>query len=118
MQYTLYIRKDINERFKDEEEKSKLVNTLLDTHYSINVSAKQKPEAKKEPEKPLMVENWGNLDKFAAERGLDKATKHPSIPEQLEALGLTYDKTTPNQAFDPDGDRYIPYKVIDGEVII
>lgn len=33
MQYTLYIRKENDEAFKDEENKSELVNQLLAKHY-------------------------------------------------------------------------------------
>lgn len=36
MQYTLYIRKGIDERFAAEEDKSKLVNTLLEGFYGTD----------------------------------------------------------------------------------
>lgn len=65
-----------------------------------------------------MVENWGNLDDFAKQEGLDKAAKHPGIPEQLEAIGLKYDHTTPGKAFNPENEQYVPYRTINGEVII
>lgn len=44
MQYTLYIRKDINEKFKDEKEKSVLVNILLDRHYRVTPEAGHLPQ--------------------------------------------------------------------------
>jgi hypothetical protein len=34
MQYNIYFRRDNWERFKDEENKSKLINTLLEEHFS------------------------------------------------------------------------------------
>ena len=41
-----------------------------------------------------------------------------SIKEQLADLGLKIDPTFPNQAFDPESNSLVTYKVIDGEVIL
>lgn len=47
MQYTLYIRKNINERFALEENKSQLINELLDQHYE-NISVPRVKATKEE----------------------------------------------------------------------
>jgi hypothetical protein len=49
----------------------------------------------------------------------DDPIKQPnSIPEQLAELGLRYDPTFHNQAFDPDSNSLVTYTIKDGEVIL
>lgn len=113
MQVTIHIRKANIEAWNaiPRNERSALVNELLE-----DLPKEPKPVAK-EPEKPI-VQNWGNLDEFAKQRGLDKTTKHPSIKQQVEALGLGYEPSMKNQAFDPIAGEHVWYKEIDGEVIL
>lgn len=110
MQVTIHIRKANIEAWNaiPRNERSALVNELLE-----GLPKKPKP-AIKEP----VVQNWGNLDEFAKQKGLDEATKHQSIEQQLEALGLKYDKYRPNEAFNPDIEDYVPYQTKNGEVIL
>jgi hypothetical protein len=49
MQYNIYFRRDNWERFKDEENKSKLINTLLEDYYKNN----QEDYFSKTPHTPL-----------------------------------------------------------------
>lgn len=41
-----------------------------------------------------------------------------SIKEQLADLGLKIDPTLPGQAYSEDTQTYVPYKIVDGEVIL
>jgi hypothetical protein len=43
MNITIYIRKDLEDLFKAEKEKSKLVNRLLDEYYSSGLKLRDKP---------------------------------------------------------------------------
>lgn len=39
-----------------------------------------------------------------------------SVPDQLKAMGLEYDKYRPNQAFDTGAGEYVPFKLVGGRV--
>lgn len=87
-QQTVYIRNADMERWKALENKAAFISKHLNNE--------PEPDYIEKPEK----------------RGSS------SIKEQLEELGLKHDHTLPGQAWSETDQTYVPYKIVDGEVIL
>jgi hypothetical protein len=109
-QVTVYIRKEDLDKWKALENKAAFISQHLNNKPTIIKNPESRGSTKKEP--------WGLEPELQAILDKPDGVRVGPIPDQLEALGLKYDHTLPGEAFDPDTQTYVKYKVVDNEVIL
>lgn len=97
MQYNIYFRKDNWERFKDEENKSGLINYLLETHYGKleNISA-SRVEATKEEAFDIIQKNYiePKVKEAFVPKPPDPETGYPCCTKDKPCKHWVFDGTT------------------------